>query len=283
MRDAMARAETHAGAVELTVADRHLAEAWADVLPDLVVHGDLTVHEDGEIAWAVRRGNPELLASLDAFIARNRKGSLLGNILFKRYYQGSKWIENPLAESERAKLEEMIALFQKYGEQYGFDWLALAAQAYQESSLDQSRESRAGAVGVMQIKPSTAADKNVAVPDVHLLENNILAGAKYLAFLRDRYFSDPEIEPAIRVDFAWAAYNAGPARIRQLRAKAAERGLDPNRWFFHVEQIAAEVVGREPVDYVANVNKYYAAYKLQYAAYQRRQEQLEAGLSNRIN
>ncbi len=81
----------------------------------------------------------------------------------------------------------------------------------------------------MQIKPSTAADENVGISDVHQLENNIHAGVKYLAFLRDRYFSDPGIEPAIRVDFAWAAYNAGPARIRELRNRAAEQGFDPDR------------------------------------------------------
>ena len=128
----------------------------------------------------------------------------------------------------------------------------------------------------MQIKPSTAADDNVGISDVHLLENNIHAGVKYLAFLRDRYFSDPGIEPAIRVDFAWAAYNAGPARIRKLRAKAEEQGYDPDRWFFHVEKIAAEEIGRETVDYVANINKYYLAYRLQFDAAQRR-EAVKAG------
>jgi membrane-bound lytic murein transglycosylase MltF len=266
----------NAGVVDLTVADEHLAEAWAEVLPDVEIRRDLAVHSGGSIAWAVRKDCPELVASLDAFVRQHRKGSLLGNILFKRYYAGSKWIKNPLAEGERAKLEEKIVLFQQYAEQYGFDWLALAAQAYQESGLDQNTKSAAGAVGVMQLLPSTAADKSVAVPDIHLLKNNIHAGTKYLAFLRDRYFSDPEIDPAARVDFAWAAYNAGPARVRRLRQKAAERGFDPNKWFFNVEKIAAEEIGRETVDYVANINKYYLAYKLQYEAYQRRQSVKQA-------
>jgi len=116
----------------------------------------------------------------------------------------------------------------------------------------------------MQLLPSTAADASVGIPDIHLLENNIHAGTKYLAFLRDRYFSDPAIAPADRVDFAWAAYNVGPARIRRLRRHAFERGFDPNRWFDNVERVAAEELGREPVDYVANINKYYLAYKLHY-------------------
>jgi membrane-bound lytic murein transglycosylase MltF len=254
----------NSGAIALTVADRHVADAWAEVLPDLVIRADLEIHSGGEIGWAVRQDADELLASLDQFVGEHRKGSLLGNILFRRYYENSRWIQNPLAETEMARLGMEAALFRKFGAQYGFDWLALAAQAFQESGLDHSRRSAAGAIGVMQLLPSTAADAAVGIPDIHLLENNIHAGAKYLAFLRDRYFDDPAIEPAARVDFAWAAYNVGPARIRRLRQKALERGFDPNRWFDNVERIAAEELGREPVDYVANINKYYLAYRLQY-------------------
>ncbi len=54
--------------------------------------------------------------------------------------------------------------------------------------------------------------------------------------------------------------------MRGLRKKAAERGFDPDKWFFNVEKIAAEEIGRETVDYVANINKYYVAYRLQYEA-----------------
>jgi len=255
-----------AGVLPLTVADQHIAEAWAEVLPDMEVHGDVVVQDGGEIAWGVRSSSTELLASLNAFIAKNKQGSLLGNMLLKRYYSNSKWIQNPLLEEERAKLEPQIRFYRQYGDEFEFDWLALAAQAYQESGLDQSKKSPAGALGVMQLLPTTAADKWVNVSDIHLLENNIHAGAKYLDFLRHRYFDDAAIAPADRVDFAWAAYNAGPARIRRLRAKTAERGLDPNRWFANVEKLAAEEIGRETVDYVANINKYYLAYRLQYQA-----------------
>lgn len=85
---------------------------------------------------------------------------------------------------------------------------------------------------------------------------------KYLSSLRQYYFNDPKISPAARVDFSWAAYNAGPAKVNSLRRKAAKRGFDPNVWFGNVEKIAAEVIGRETVMYVANINKYYIAYKL---------------------
>ncbi len=252
----------HAGVVKLTVADEHIAEVWAEVLPDIRVETDIPIHSGGRIAWAVRKESPQLLQSLNEHLKINKKGSLLGNILFKRYYQDSRWIKNPLTEKERKKVETLVGLFEKYSDQYSFDWLAIAAQAYQESELDQQKKSPSGAVGIMQLLPSTAAGAPVSIQQIEKIENNIHAGVKYLDFLRKRYFSDPAISPAAQVDFAWAAYNAGPAKIKQLRKSAQERGLDPNRWFGHVERIAAEKIGRETVSYVANINKYYIAYKL---------------------
>ncbi len=252
----------NSGVLKVTVCDDHIADLWAQVLPEIVIHEDLAVHQGGMLAWAVRNNNPKLLAEVNAFVADHKKGTLLGNIFFKRYYADNKWIKNPVAESERRKFDLVIDTIRKYSDQYDFHWLAIAAQGYQESGLDQGKRSPAGAIGVMQLLPSTAADKNIAIRDIEKLDDNIHAGVKYLGFLRDRYFSDPEIPAAAQVDLAWAAYNAGPARVAQLRERARERGLDPNRWFFNVERIAAEVIGRETVDYVANINKYYVAYRL---------------------
>jgi membrane-bound lytic murein transglycosylase MltF len=250
----------NAGVFDLTVADEHIAAAWAGTLPNIRVRQDLVINSGGAIAWAVRPGNPELKASLDSFLKAVRKGTLLGNIYFKRYFTDSKWISNPLSSADAARLQELIGLFQKYGAMYGFDWAALAAVGYQESRLDQSTRSRAGAVGIMQIRPSTAADKNVGITGIETAENNIHAGAKYLAFLRDRYFADPGIPEGARFDFTLAAYNAGPARIASLRREAAEKGYNPKLWFSNVETIAAARVGAETVTYVANINKYYLAY-----------------------
>src|SRR3546814_12078790 len=89
----------------------------------------------------------------------------------------------------------------------------IGAQGYQESRLDQSARSHAGAIGVMQLLHSTAADPNVDIPDITTERNNVHAGARYLRFLRDRYFSDPQISDFARVVFSFAAYNAGPGHI----------------------------------------------------------------------
>ena len=138
----------------------------------------------------------------------------------------------------------------------------MVAQAYQESGLDQSKRSPRGAVGVMQMLPSTAQDPNVNIPDIDILDRNIEAGAKYLRFILDRYFEGAEMDNFDRHLFALAAYNAGPARVRALRREAAGMGLDPNRWLDNVEIVAARRIGRETVQYVANILKYYFAYRL---------------------
>lgn len=252
----------HAGVFQLTVADAHVAKLWSRVLGKLVLHEELVVHDRGAIAWAVRKESPELRKSLNAFLAEHRKGTLIGNVLFKRYYGNTHWIRNPLEPQDRARFEHYGTLIRRYAERYGFDWLQIAAQAYQESRLDPQRVSRAGAVGLMQVLPSTAGDRHVAIPNVKDDEDNVHAGVKYMAFLRDRYVSDPTITHEARFDLTLAAYNMGPARLSRVRHEAARRGLDQNRWFHHVELVALERVGREPVRYVANVNKYYVAYKL---------------------
>ena len=193
---------------------------------------------------------------------KNKKGTLLGNILFKRYLQNTQWVRNAYSKEDMERFDQTVALFQKYSDQYDFDWLMIAALAYQESRIDQSKRSHVGAIGVMQLLPSTAKDPNVNIPKIEELESNIHAGAKYLRFLNDRYFEKEPMDKLNKVLFTFASYNAGPARVARLRKEAKEKGLDPNVWFRSVEIIAAKRIGRETVAYVSNIYKYYTAYKL---------------------
>lgn len=251
-----------AGIVPITVIDDYKGRLWAQVLPNIRVLDDVQVQSDNTLGWAVRKNNPELLKNLSGFVKQIKSGTLLGNVLFKRYLQDARRIKNPLADSERSRFRKVVGVFSKYADKYEFDVLAVAAQAYQESKLDHDARSHRGAVGIMQLLPSTAADPNVGIKNISKLENNIHAGTKYLAFLRDRYFSDPQITAKNQLAFSWAAYNAGPANVRKMRKKAKKMGLDPNVWFGNVELAAAKTVGREPVRYVRNIFKYYVAYAL---------------------
>jgi len=251
----------NAGVVSLTVADRQTAVLWRDVFGDLKVYPDLAVRKGGKIAWAVRKNSPGLRASLNGFLRTHGEGTLLGNIYLRRYFQRNRWIRNPFDREAAARREHCQSLIRTYAERYGFDWLLILALAYQESRLDHQTVSPAGPRGIMQICPGTASDENVDVQDIHVLENNIHAGVKYLAFLRDRYFSGGEMEEKDRIRFSLAAYNAGPGRVLQARERASEMGFDPNRWFRNVELAALELIGQGTVQYVSNINKYYLLFR----------------------
>jgi membrane-bound lytic murein transglycosylase MltF len=153
----------------------------------------------------------------------------------------------------------------------------LFAMAYQESGLNNSKKSHRGAVGIMQIMPATALDRNVAVRDFHTLEGNIKAATRYLHFLSTRYFSELKDDPLNMMLFTFAAYNAGPARVNAMRRLAAASGFNRDIWFGNVEIAAARMTGRETVNYVANIYRYYIAYKLIFEKQQKRHNYLLPG------
>jgi membrane-bound lytic murein transglycosylase MltF len=80
--------------------------------------------------------------------------------------------------------------------------------------------------------------------------------------MMNEFYKDEPMTPLNKGLMTLASYNAGPGRIRQLRAEAAKRGIDPNVWFGNVERVVSERIGRETVQYVSNIYKYYIAYQL---------------------
>ena len=249
-----------AGLVPLIVVNKFLADFWKQIFPQITVHDDVTVRTGGEIAWAIRKGTPQLKAQLDDFAKRNKAGTSTGNQLLTRYLKNVKYVKNAASEEERKKFLALVQYFQKYGDKYDVDWVLMAAQGYQESQLNQNAKSSVGAIGVMQVMPATGKDMNVG--DIHETETNINAGIKYMRWMIDHYYADAPMTPLNKALFAFASYNAGAGRISQLRKEATKRGLDPNVWFHNVEYVAAEKIGQETVTYVSNIFKYYIAYRL---------------------
>jgi membrane-bound lytic murein transglycosylase MltF len=250
----------NAGLIPAIVVDDFLADYWKQVFTDMVVHPTVTLRTGGNLAVAIRKNSPKFAAELNGFIAKNGLDSAIGRILSKRYLESTRFVKNAASEAERKKFLAMVELFRKYGDQYKFDYLLMAAQGYQESRLDQGAKSQVGAVGVMQLMPQTGKEQKVG--DITQLEPNIHAGVKYMRFVRDEFFEDQPMDDLNKGLFTFASYNAGPGRVRQLRREAEKRGLNPNIWFGNVERIASERIGRETVTYVSNIYKYYVAYRL---------------------
>lgn len=253
----------NAGMIPLIVVDKHKTDFWKKVFPAITVHDDVALRTGGEIAWAIRKGSPQLQAFTNDFITRHGQGTAIGNMILTRltrFFKSEKYVKASVSESERKKFIALVQYFQQYGDKYDVDWLLMAAQGYQESQLNQAAKSKVGAIGVMQVMPATG--KELGVGNIAEVEPNINAGIKYMRWMIDQYYGK---EPMINLDkalFAFASYNAGAGRISKLRKEAALCGLDPNVWFHNVEYVAAEKIGAETVTYVSNFYKYYIAYQL---------------------
>ena len=258
----------NAGLAPITVVDDYLAEFWKQVFTNITVHRDVPLRSGGRLAVAFRKDNPGLRNAVNVWLRKHGEGDAERNVVERRYLQSVKYVKNAAADAERQKLAAVIELFKKYGAQYNVDYLLMAAQGYQESTLDHSAKSAAGAIGVMQVMPATGKQMNVG--DIREIDSNIHAGVKYMRFMMDQYFKDEPMDTLNKALMTFAAYNAGPGRLRQLRREAAARGLDPNVWFGNVERVASERMGRETVTYVSNIFKYYIAYRLLNAQQERR-------------
>ncbi len=252
----------NAGVIPATITNDGRAKLWSQILPHLTVHPEPAIASGEQTAWASRKDNPQLKQMLDEFIPPHAVGTSFGNTLVRRYLQNTKWIKDSTSPEEMKKFEAMSAIFKQYSSQYGFDYLMMMAQGYQESLLNQNARNPSGAVGIMQVIPKYAAANPINVKDVKQAQGNIQAGIKMLRNIEDQYFDDPNIDQVNKTLMVFASYNAGPNRIARLRAQAQQQGLDPNKWFGNVELLVAEDIGQETVTYVGNVYKYYIAYKL---------------------
>ncbi len=250
----------NAGLIPAVVVDDYLAVFWKKIFRKLIVHDSITLHSGGTLAIAVRKNNPHLLAALNTFMGKYGLGTAFGDRVNRDYLVNAKYAKSATSVAGRKAFLAVVALFRKYSNRYNVDFLLMAAQGYQESRLHQYARSPVGAIGIMQIMPETG--KLLKVGDITQLEPNIHAGVKHMRSVRDAYFENEPMDDLNKALFTFAAYNAGVGRVRQLRSEAEKRGLNPNVWFGNVEQIASERIGRETVTYVANIFKYYIAYRL---------------------
>jgi membrane-bound lytic murein transglycosylase MltF len=250
----------NSGLIQVAVTNAYLPKLWQHIYPNLRPHNDVVVSDSGSIGWAMRKNSPLLMAAVNDFIRTHKLGTAFGNAVVQRYTVDTQMLKNATSPAELKKFELTAALFRKYGAQYNVDYLLMMAQGFQESTLNQQAKSSVGAIGIMQLMPATG--QQMKVGDVNQIDANVHAGVKYIRFMVDKYYANEPMTDTDKLLFAFAAYNAGPGRVHALRVEAGQKGLDPNVWIDNVEMIAAARIGMETVTYVANIYKYYIAYKL---------------------
>jgi membrane-bound lytic murein transglycosylase MltF len=246
--------------IQVAVTHAYLPNLWAQIFPKIRPHDDIVINDNESIGWAMRKNSPQLMSAVNAFVATHKRGTVFGNTVIQKYAINTQMLKSATSPADLQRFQQTVEFFRKYGAQYNLDYLLMMAEGFQESSLNQEAKSSVGAVGIMQLMPATG--EQMKVGDISQTEVNIHAGVKYIRFMVDKYFANEPMTDTNKLLFAFASYNAGPGRIHALRAEAAQKGFDPNVWFDNVEVIAASRVGVETVTYVANIYKYYVAYKL---------------------
>jgi len=207
-----------AGLIPATVTRTTRADLWTQILPNLTAHKDAVIASGEQIAWALRKDNPQLKQLLDEFLTPRTAGTSFGNTLPRRYLQNTKWVKNSTSAEEMKKFQTLSEIFKKYAGQYDFDYLMIMAQGYQESLLDQSKRNPSGSVGIMQVIPKNAAASPINIPNVSTVDQNILAGREDVAQYRRSVFQRPSAR-SCRQD---------ANGIRQLRVVGSEtRVLKP--------------------------------------------------------
>lgn len=257
------------GDYDLTLVDSHLVAMETTFRDDLAVLLDLA--EEKEIAWVVRDNQPKLQAELNQFIGKHYRG-LYYNITWNKYFSEPKHIEKYRAQRlEPGKpLSPWDDLVRDHSTEQIHDWRLLVSQMYQESRFDPKAKSYAGALGLMQLMPRTAAQ--FGYENLYEPENNIAASLAFMEWLSDRFPAGLPLEE--RIYFSLAAYNAGHAHVHDARRLAQTIGKDPNRWFGNVEEAMlllsqpkyyrharyGYVRGSEPVNYVRDIRERYIGY-----------------------
>jgi membrane-bound lytic murein transglycosylase MltF len=154
----------NAGLIPATVTTRQRVALWSQVLTQIQPHPDLVIASGAQLAWVMRKNNPQLKQLVDGFVASHAVGTSFGSTLLRRYLQNTKWVKDSTSAEEMKKSPTNLDLFQKYAGEYSFDYLMIAAQGYQESLLDQSKKNPSGAVGIMQVIPKYAAASPISIP-----------------------------------------------------------------------------------------------------------------------
>ena len=262
------------GLFEVMVGNDMIANMWAPVLPKMKIHKTIVLRK-GNMGWAIRKNSPLLQkAIMGAYVTAIQNTPKNLNDRLARYSGLVRQLQNPTGSEDYKRYVATIEVFKKYGAQYHFDPLMLAAQGYQESLLNQDARSPVGAIGIMQLMPATGKELNVG--DVTIADSNVHAGAKYMDQLIGRELAGTQLDEVNRTLFAFAAYNCGPGNMAKLRKTAEARGLNPNVWFNNVEIVTAEKIGIETTLYVRNIYKYYVAYKLMADAQEAQKKAREA-------
>lgn len=188
------------------------------------------------LVFGVRTNADHLLHALDTWLA-SAKEYEARQALIAAYDNGLETRGRRPSYGSMAfgtdSISRFDSLFQVHADSLHWDWKLLAAVAFKESRFDTAAISYAGAGGLMQMMPNTAALMGVTAEGG--VNAHIQGATRYLNRL-DRIWRKEIPSPSERLKFVLAGYNAGPGHVKDAQRLAAKLGLDPQRWDGHVER-----------------------------------------------
>jgi membrane-bound lytic murein transglycosylase F len=220
------------GEIEFTICDEHMATLFEKQYAEIDIRTPVSFPQN--VAWAVRLGSDSLLIAINSWLSEFND-TYASKHLIDKYFNNSRTAF--MARSEAVtfngkKISQYDEILRNLSKQYDFDWRLVASLVYQESQFNSEAKSWAGAFGLMQIMPATAAILGIdsTANDFQQLE----AGILYLNML-DKELPKEIRDPDERVKFILAAYNVGIAHVYDARRLAEKNGKDPNVWTDNVD------------------------------------------------
>src|SRR5215213_973696 len=262
------------GEVEFTVMQKNLADLKEAEFKNLKVRPILGHTQ--KVSWAVRKNSPELLATLNSWIAEKKKTPLLNSLYQKYFVDRRRYLERVTSEyltSTTGKLSEFDPMLKQYAVELSWDWRLLASQAFQESRFKPAARSWAGATGLLQMMPKTAREYGVTDP----LDpaENVQGAIRFLKWLQ-QYWGKRIVDENERLKFILASYNAGAGHVEDAQRLTEKYGGNPEVWEDvaywllqkSTQQYSTDPVvkfgfcrGLEPVNYVSQILERFEHYK----------------------
>ncbi len=221
------------GEIDYTISDENIAMLNTAFHQNIDVQTEISLSQ--RIAWAVNKKSTKLLDTINYWIdsiKSTRYFAVTYNRYFKNRYAYKRRVASEYLLLKGGKISEYDDLIQVSAQKLNWDWRLIASQMYQESQFNKNAKSWAGAVGLMQLLPSTA--EMYGITNLYDPSSNINAGTKYLIYL-NKYWTEFVKDSTERIKFVLASYNIGLGHIDDARKLAIKYGANPNIWEENVE------------------------------------------------
>lgn len=219
--------------IDFTVVDKNIARINARFYPNIDIKTPVSLQQ--QIAFGIRKTSPHLLNAVNGWLEEMERNSTFNYLKHKYFdinrFSGKSQSEYASTQSEQfSKYDDII---KEESKKIGWDWLLVASIVYQESKFNNSKQSWAGAFGIMQLMPSAASRYGITPGSPANLQ--IRAGLKKLKRHYDDWLEEVG-DSTEAIKFTLATYNAGLGHIQDAQRLADKYGMNPNVWYGNVEK-----------------------------------------------